>query len=290
MCYHDLRLNLSSDKAFMGSTHALSALAVLLGLVAFVPGFTAWAGLTNVALVVLAALVVTGFSLVPDLDNSSSSAKSALGVFGHGLSFLFIHSSRFIQTVIRTRRDDADPDPHRGFWHTIPAALLLGLGTLLLTQIPGELSIPVYGEVSWSWLMAFFICAVSVHLALAGLFTSFVKKVRKSSIVGELVAFVLSLLVTFSVFWFVPQDENYWWLAVAATLGVIVHILGDAFTTAGVPLLFPLSGWLKGKFWWTTRFTPMKAGGTGEKYIVIPLLALITIVALVKIIIELWPR
>ena len=288
MCYHDLRLNLSSDRAFMGATHALSGLAVLLGLVAFVPGFMEWAGLSSLALVILAALVVTGGSLLPDLDNSASSAKSALGIFGHALSFLFINSSRIIQTIVRTRRDDPDPNPHRGFWHTIPAALLIGVLTLLATQIPGKANVPLYGEVSISWLVALFITAVSAHLALAGLFNSAVKKIRKSSIVGELVAFVVSLGITAAIFWFVPHEGNFWWLAVAITLGVLVHIFGDAFTTAGVPLLFPLSGFIKGKFWWTTRFTPMKAGGTAEKFVVIPILSIVTLAAFVKIAVDIF--
>lgn len=288
MCYHDLKLNLSYDRAFMGATHALSGLAVLLALVAFVPGFMEWAGLSSLALVILAALVVTGGSLLPDLDNSQSSARSALGIFGHALSFLFINSSRIIQTIVRTRRDDPDPDPHRGFWHTIPAALLIGVLTLLATQIPGKTSIPIYGEVSISWLVALFITAVSTHLALAGLFNSAVKKIRKSSIVGELVAFVVSLGITAAIFWFVPHEENFWWLAVAITLGVLVHIFGDAFTTAGVPLLFPLSGFIKGKFWWTTRFTPMKAGGTAEKFGVIPILAIVAVAAFAKIAVDIF--
>lgn len=272
----------------MGATHALSATAILLGLVAFLPGFMEWAGLTSLALIVLAVLVATGGSLIPDLDNSASSAKSALGIFGHALSVFFIASSKVIQTLVRTRRDDPDPNPHRGFWHTIPAALLIGVVTLLLTQIPGKVSVPMFGEVTVSWLVALFITAVCTHLALAGLFSSAVKKIRKSSVVGELVAFVVSFGITLAVFWFVPHEGNYWWLAVAITLGVLIHIFGDAFTTAGVPLLFPLSGFIKGKFWWTTRFTPMKAGGVAEKFVVIPICALLTAVAFVKICMDLF--
>ncbi len=287
MCRDDLKL-VNTDRAFMGATHAVSGLAVLLALVAFVPGFIEWSGINSFALIALAAFVVAGGALIPDLDNSASSAKSALGIFGHGLSFIFINSSRVIQTVIRTRRDDPDPNPHRGFWHTIPAALLIGFLTLLATQIPGEATIPIYGHVSFSWIAALIICALSIHLAFAGLFGSFIRKVRKSSVVGELAALGIALVATGTIFWFLPKEGNFWWLAVAVTLGVIVHIFGDAFTTAGVPLLFPLSGFIKKKFWWNTRFTPMKAGGVAEKYVMLPIFSLIVVVSLAKIILELF--
>jgi len=287
MCSDDLKPR-TKDRAFMGATHAVSGLAVLLALVAFVPGFIEWSGINSMALIILTAFVVAGGALLPDLDNSASSAKSALGIFGHALSFVFINSSRVIQTVIRTRRDDADPNPHRGFWHTIPAALLFGFLTLLATQIPGKTTVPIYGEVTFSWISALVICALSVHLAFAGLFGTFIKKVRKSSIVGELAALGIALVATGTVFWFLPHNENFWWLSVAVTLGVLVHIFGDAFTTAGVPLLFPLSGFIKKKFWWNTRFTPMKAGGVAEKYVMLPIFSLIVVVSLAKIILELF--
>lgn len=283
MCLTDVKIK-GRDWGYMGATHALSALAIFFAFVAFWPQFREWAGLTGIAVIILAALVTVGGSLIPDLDNSASSAKSALGLVGNVLSVFFINSSKIIQTVLRTRRDDPDPNPHRGFWHTIPAALLLGGLTILATSIPGSLTIPFYGEVTWSWLVALVLAAVSIHLALAGLFNAQVKKIRKSSAIGELVAFVVSLALTATLFWFLPHEGDFWWLGFATALGVIIHILGDATTTAGVPLLFPISVFTHKKFWWTTRFSPIKAGGTVEKVILIPLFSLVTLISLAKII------
>ncbi len=267
----------------MGATHALSAAAAFLALVAFVPGFLKWAGFNSVAVVILAGLVLVGWSLFSDLDNSASTAKSSLGIFGHGLSFLLINSSRVIQTVVRTSRDDPDPNPHRGFWHTIPAALLLGFLTFLATSIPGSISLPFYGEVSFSWLIAFLICGISVHLALAGLFNSAVKKVRKGSAFGEIIAFGIALVLTGLLFNFIPKDESFAWLSLPVFLGVVAHILGDAFTTDGVPLFFPLSYFMHRKFWWKTRFTKMHAGGPAEKFVMIPLFGLLLLISVAKI-------
>lgn len=248
----------------MGVTHALSGLAIVLALVAFVPTFTVWAGWTTPAVVILAAFVVTGAALIPDLDNSVSTAKNSLGLLGEALSIFFRGTSRFIQTVVRTSRDDASPDPHRGFWHTIPAALILGGATWLLTGITKSIVLPVVGEVTYGWIGALVVAYISIHLAFAGLFSKVIKKVLSKGKSFEAVVVFAAIVATLAVFYSLPRDQNFWWLSVAVTIGMIAHILGDSFTTAGVPLLFPLSAPLKGKFWWTTRFSSMKAGGPGE--------------------------
>lgn len=289
MCYADMK-HVASDRAFMGTTHALSGFSVLLAIVAFFPGFAEWAGFTTVAVVILAALVTTGFSLIPDLDNSASTAKGAFGLLGDALSFLFVNSAILIQTLIRTRRDDATPNPHRGFWHTIPAALLLGGLVLLATSIPGSITLPLYGEVTISWLVALLLAMLSIHLAFAGLFGKAIKKVKRSGgLFGDLAAFGLALVTAAVLFWFIPHDASFWWLGVAAALGVVIHILGDAFTTAGVPILFPLSYFIHKKFWWNTRFLPIKAGGPVENFVFMPLFALLGVAALVKVVMDYMP-
>lgn len=271
------------DRAFMGTTHALSGFAVLLALVAFAPGFVEWAGFTTPAIIVLAAMVVAGSALVPDLDNSVSTARNTLGLMGQGLSIVFRGSSKAIQMTIRTPRDDANPDPHRGFWHTIPAALLLGFLTWILTAITTEVAIPIIGDVTIGWIGALVVTFLSIQLAFAGLFSKILRKALKGSASFETLIVTISILATTAIFWTIPKDQSFWWLSVAVALGALIHILGDAFTTAGVPLLFPLSGFIKGKFWWTTRFLPIKAGGTVENFVFMPLFALITIISLIWI-------
>jgi membrane-bound metal-dependent hydrolase YbcI (DUF457 family) len=264
----------------MGATHALSGLALFLALVAFVPDFVQWAGWTTPAVIALGALVVSGAALIPDLDNSVSTAKNSLGFLGYGLSIFFRESSRFMQMLFRTRRDDPTPDPHRGFWHTIPAALILGGLTWLATGITKVVTLPFVGEVTIGWLGALVIAYISIQLSFAGLFSKIIKKVLKGSKSFEAISVGVAILATVVIFWGIPHDQSFWWLSVAVTVGVLTHILGDAFTTAGVPLLFPLSAVLKGKFWWTTRFLPIKAGGTVENYVFVPLFALVTVVSL----------
>lgn len=273
------------DRGFMGPTHALSGFALILFLVAFVPGFVEWAGLTSAVTVVLASVVIAGAALLPDLDNTQSTARNSMGIIGLGLSNVFRSSSKLIQLAVRTPRDDKDPDPHRGFWHTIPAALILGLLTLALTGITALVPLP-FGEVTVGWIGAFVVTFVCIRLAFAGLFTRVIKKALKGTKAGDTVALVAALILSVGIFWLLPKDESFWWLSVVVALGAIIHILGDAFTTAGVPLFFPLSGFIKGKFWWKTRFLPIKAGGIVENYIFVPVFLIVALGSLAWIFIK----
>lgn len=273
-----------NEDGFMGYTHALSALAVLLMCVAFIPNFlTSIVGNDNVWVVIMFILAGIGASMIPDLDNTTSRAKSDLGFFGIVLSGVFRVTSTTIQTLIRTKRDDADPNPHRGFWHTIPAAILLGGLAFLATLIEAEITVPLFGTMSWGTLIAMLIVAVLTNLTLSTLFKEFMDKLRKSEIVGELIAAFVSLAISATLFYNIPKDENFWWLGVAVAMGMAIHILGDCFTTAGAPILFPFAAFIKGKFWWTTRFTKIKAGGPAEKMLFVPLFAILACVAIVKI-------
>jgi membrane-bound metal-dependent hydrolase YbcI (DUF457 family) len=268
----------------MGPTHALSAVAAMLAVVAFLPDVAQVVFTPYILPVIVAAGFVTaGASLIPDLDNTTSTSKNTLGVLGIGLSAFFRVSSAFLQTVIRTRRDDSSPDPHRGAWHTVPAALLLGFLTWLATTIPGEVTIPgLERTVTWGYVAAFILATTLTHLALAGLAGSAMRKVKKSGPLGELIALLISVGIMATLFFFMPTDVPFIWLGVAVAFGCFIHTLGDCFTTAGAPILFPLSGFIKKKFWWNTRFTSIRAGGPAEVLFVIVFVVVI-IISLIRI-------
>lgn len=269
-CYvnEKLETRTCSDRAFMGTTHALSAVAAFLAIVYFAPDFVSKAlGSNDPWVLILSIVVAAGASLVPDLDNTASTSKSSLGMLGTALSYIFRGSSRFIQTVVRTKRDDPTPNPHRGAWHTIPSALLLGYLTFLGTGLTKVITVPILGEVTWGTVFALLITFLMVHMALSGLAKKQMKKIKKTAIIGEALSFAVSLAFTVLIFINLPDDLNFWWLGISVAFGCFIHILGDTFTTAGTPILFPLSAVLKGKFWWTTRFTKMKVGEQTEKLI-----------------------
>lgn len=284
---HHMGTRTKSDDGFMGYTHAISALGITLACIAFVPGVVGNVLNTHNGWVFAAAiLAATGSVLIPDLDNTSSRAKSDLGPFGIVLSGLFRTTSTVLQTTIRTKRDDPDPNPHRGAWHTLPACLLLGFIVWMLTRIEGNITLLFLGNITWGAFFAFLILAVLVHLTLSTLTKEVMDKIKKSVAIGEIVALTVSAIIAVLIMTNIPIETDFWWLGVAVAFGSAIHVLGDCFTTAGAPILFPLSAVLRGKFWWTTRFLPIKAGGPVENYLFVPAFLVLSLVSLGKIVLD----
>lgn len=277
------------DNAFMGATHALSAVAVSLLLIAFIPKdmLVNFLNTDSVLAVLLCVFVAVGASLLPDLDNTTSTSINALGVVGKGLSVFFRTTSAFIQTTIRLPRDDSQPNPHRGFYHTIPASAGIGFLAYLATTIGGSINLPFIGEMKYGNLIALIIIWINIHLSFYGLFKPFMKKIeKKSGILGDAGVFVFSFFIVYTFFSLLPTDLNFWWVGVGIAVGMIIHILGDSCTTAGVPILFPLP--YKGKLWWNVRILPVKikAGGPIENYVMVPFFAVLSIISIVFIFIN----
>lgn len=273
-----------SSSGFMGYTHALSAFAVVLAVLAFAPQvFKGVIDVKSIPVVLMFVFTAVGASMVPDLDNTASRAKSDLGFFGVLLSGVFRVSSSVIQTTIRTKRDDPEPNPHRGFWHTIPAALLLGGLVVLGTNVKGHLTLPFAEKITWGDVIGLVVVFLMVHLTLSSIGKGVMDKIKKSNAIGEFIALGISIVITYSLFVLIPGDLSLWWLGVAVAGGMLIHIVGDTFTTAGTPILFPLSAVVKGKFWWTTRFLKIKAGGAFENIIFVPAFSIIIVVSLIKI-------
>lgn len=270
------------DGAFMGRTHATSAVAIFLMGVAFFPLVTEQLlGTDNIWLVVLAAIATAGASLLPDLDNTSSTSRNSLGPVGHIASEAFRVISTVVQTTIRTARDDAEPNPHRGFFHTIPASALVGAAIYFTTKMSGNVELPILGEMTYGHLMALLFSFMLFHLAVSGLAKPFMKKLGKQSVLGEGTTFLFSFAVVAAIFTQLPETVTYEWLGMAVFVGCVIHILGDAFTTSGVPILFPIPR--KGKMWWMVRLTSIKAGGVVENVLFVPFFTLLIMVSALRI-------
>lgn len=271
ICHH-------KDGGFMGVTHATSVLAIALMIVAFLPDFLGkYLMVSGLVITILFVMTSIGAGNLPDLDNSASRAKSDLGIFGGILSTVFRASSKTIQVLIKTKYDDPDPNPHRGFWHTIPAALLMGFGAYSLTLISFKITLPIFGEHTLGWFLALVISTVLIHLNLSTLAKHAMDQIKKSDVVGDILAILLSYGIAFSLFMNLPEEVNFIWLGVSVAFGMLIHIAGDLLTTAGVPVFFPLK--IKGKFWYNVRILPIKAGGAFEKYVFMPFFIILIIIA-----------
>jgi len=267
------------DKAFMGMTHSLSAVAIFMVLLAFFPHVLLWMTNTNEwSVLVLFFLVLAGGALLPDLDSPQSRAESSLGVLGKILNSIFRGLAKGVQTVIRSKRDEADPDPHRGLWHTPLMSIITGALVFAATRIDTAFEAAVFGKINVGFIFAFFITLVMTIMALEGLFTKDMKKLKKKhSNLGELYAIVLALAIVTFLFLQLPEGLNFWWLGVATAVGMLVHIFGDLMTTAGCPIFFPVK--IKGKMWWKVRIFPIKAGGATEKWFFTPMFITIIVVS-----------
>lgn len=277
---------LRDDRGFSGYTHALSGVAGALIFLTIIPLVSDIRfGFGSFWILVAFSVVVVGATLIPDLDNTSSTSRNSLGVLGIALSVVFRASSAFLQTVLRTRRDDPTPNPHRGFWHTGVSALLIGGIVYALSAISKELRIPVIGVDSYGDIFALFFVFLGIHLALEVFAKKFFKKIKSLLIVGEILAFIISAFLSILLLRLVgDQPSGFLWLAGAYTVGCLVHILGDCFTKYGAPIFFPITAFTKNKFWWNTRFAKMESGGDFEKTVVVMVLYVIIAISLIAFI------
>lgn len=277
---------------FMGVTHALSAVTVAGVAIGLFPRVvTGLWDVPTLALLVGFVASVAGWSMVPDLDNTSARAISDLGPVGRVLSFLFRESSSFVQGVTATkydRRSNNFPDPHRGLWHTIVGALVMG-GLVWLAVSAAVGSVTVWGvNVGVGALAASLFVGVSFHLAVSSLFKRAADRVKRGlGFLGDVVAFLLSLAVGFAVV-FVGSGQSLVWVPVAAVVGMLIHDLGDTCTTSGTPLFAPLVK-IRGKRWYSIRLSSIKAGGEVETHGIAPLLGLCAPVACVFALWRVWP-
>jgi hypothetical protein len=188
-------------------------------------------------LLVLAG-IAAGAALGPDIDHPNATATRALGTAVHKS----VHTlSKTVRWATSTRADRAaaaqweslgrDAD-HRALTHTGVSALVVGTAGFFLSLIPfGSVAVVALG----GWLVGNLVkrtTAPVVCIALTGL----------------------------AVMCSVPA----WMAASAVALGWLSHVLADACTMGGVPLMWPMRR--DGKRWKHTRFLGkmLRSGASSE--------------------------
>ena len=263
-----------TEQGFMGMTHALSACALVLALIAFAPLFMEKVlGVWQISFVALLCLALIGGALMPDLDNTNSSANSALGFVGDGISAVMRATAPIVKNMVHTKYDKDLDNPHRSFYHTGVSAILvggLGAAACAITGMTGKIC---------AMVLAF----IGAHVALSTLLKGSLKKAagKSNKIIGALLPLVFSLAVVAALWFTLPKTVPYWEIGVAFGLGWLVHILGDMCTTSGVPILWPVP--IRGKMWYDVRLLKIKAGGAVENVLFIPLFTIIIIISVVVI-------
>ena len=282
------RKNDDNDDGFMGYTHALSGVALSLGVLAFYPTFyhTVIGTSSTIALYILFILSYVGATSINDLDNSVSSAGNRLGPLGRILSIVFRGSSHLVQHATASKYDDPD-DPHRGFWHTTVGCLLMGAITVGLCGMSTRVEVLRY-HVTWGFILSGAICTMLVYLCLAIIGKDIFRHASHVSTIRDFVTLTIAIIVTVTCMAFIVHHDvgtmNFGWLGYAVGLGTFTHCIGDCFTKEGAPLLFPLK--IRGKRWWHIRFLYLTAGGAAENAIIVPLFLVISVVSLSTFIVQ----
>lgn len=279
VCFHDeiaksVRESMKTDDGFMGLTHALSAVALVLAVLAFAPAaFDAVFGKTDPWYMTLLCLVIVGGALMPDLDNTNSSAESALGFIGSGISAFMRATAPLIQGLLHTKYDKDLDNPHRGFYHSGVSAILAGALGYFLCSMPGRT-----GKIT-SLVLAF----IGVHIAVSTIAKKIIFKMKsKAGPIGFIVPLLISTGIVALLWRMLPVNVSYAKIGIAFGVGWLIHILGDMCTTQGVPILWPIP--IRGKMWWHVRLLPIKAGGVIENFVFIPLFLVIIGVSIVFIV------
>ena len=277
-----LRERMKSDAGLMGPTHALSAVAFALLVTWLASDFMFDTVLQSKDFIVFisAIIIIIGSALMPDLDAVKSTSINVLGFIGAGLSTAMRGFSSIVQGIIKGPYDKSS-DPHRGFWHTLVSAFLVGGLFAGLTSINVEVFTFRDNSITVATLIVLLILYISIKLALASLFKSFYNKNKNSS--GKLGMTIGAFAISVILVVLLPSNIDYTWVGGAVTFGWIAHLLGDMMTVSGVPILFPLK--IKGKRWWDIRLPlGIKAGGFIETAVLIPMFSIIIIVSLWNII------
>lgn len=230
----------------MGRPHALSGAAVWL--VAAPAASSAGLFHMPVQIWLSGAVVTAGAALAPDLDHGSNSfARGSLG------------------PVTRTFSNIVALGGHRKITHSwlgvfIATALLIaGISANRLTDA-------AWGETAAAIIPAAVIFFLfSFALAAAGLppyrIKSSMRFLGRAGIAAGATVGVVALV-----------NGDWGWLIFALPLGLVVHILGDAITIAGVPWLWPLGR--------DYRLARLRAGGPVERYLLTPIFIIVIMVSL----------
>lgn len=263
----------------MGKSHAMSASAIALSTVALGIG-PLDASTAPVSVIALYVAVAVGGSLWPDWDSHGSTVVRSFGIFGKGVHEVINAIGLLVYNLTRVKKYEKPKEGgHRTLFHTPAMAIVTGFAISGISMLPGTVDILDHtyavgqlGSLLVMWLF--------LHVGLAGLFEKQVKKARKTY--GPYILMIASLAATVAVSRFLPENERYWWLGIAAAGGIFIHILGDMITKMGIPMLWPLK--IHGKRWYDVSlpsFMRITAGGTFEQVVLFPLFVLITLVGAV---------
>lgn len=205
-----------------------------------VMGLAAWGG---VALLALSngldvsietwgacAAITAGAALLPDLDHPPATVSRAFGALSRGASHLVENISVGIYNMTRFSGDPHRDGGHRTFTHTAVFAAVAGVVTTALVSLDNP----------WiTGLLLFLFCGLGVR----GLLHEWDHRADTFVVIAG------SLIVTAECWrWVHAGEHRAQWCGLAVATGCLAHLVGDALTEDGCPILWPVP--LAGRLWY----------------------------------------
>lgn len=189
-----------------------------------------WGGPTSAVEALVFAGVTAGAALLPDLDTPQGTLARSFGVVSVGASHVVENTAQALYNLTKTSKDDPINNGHRTATHTIWFAMLAGAATAAIVTGFGK-----NGAVGVLFFM--------LGLAIRGLAPSWTKKQDWIVVTG------VSLVLALAVWAALPASAGHASLGMAVFVGCFAHLLGDAITKRGVPLLGGVIA-VNSRRWW----------------------------------------
>lgn len=274
-------------KGFMGKTHALMSI-MLMCICMLVPASifqkTFWLLKENILLFIVGLIVLVGGALLPDLDNSQSSAGSTLGPLGSICTIFMQSISSIFYTLYHGKNDRPPINQHRYFWHTTVVGIGFiclfwfglheGDGTLIdLIKSYDDIIMFLQDNVSLLFFIIILFMAVLVGSNMV------LSRIIKFFHLPKILNYILPTIVL--VYIFTISLSNVRILGICVGFGYLFHCLEDFFADTGCPLLWPIP--IKGRVWFRCKF-PITCTTGGLMNTIIDILILAIDIALIALI------
>lgn len=244
-------------KGFMGKTHALLSIMLMCICMLIPINFfkeTIWLLKDNILFFMVGLIVTVGGALLPDLDNSQSSAGSTLGFMGSICTIFMQSISSIVWTLFHGKGDRHPMTPHRYFWHTLLASgIILSLFIFgiengeetILSCIKSE-SISIFLQKHTILLFLIILVFMAVLCGSDMILYRLIKWFK----LPKALSYIIPVLVL--IYIFVIDITHLRILGICVGLGYLFHIIEDFFADSGCPLFFPIP--IKRKMWYRCNF------------------------------------
>lgn len=246
-----------------------------------------------------AAAVVAGWALWPDCDTLKSTVSTSLGIITKGLHHLVTTLCAAIYWATCTDADDQkNPKIHRGATHTWPGAVFMGLLIAVICIAYPRVGTPAILGISLHWAMRGLfvpnaidkkigksklkgksppvrILAHIQHWIGQRLKRTATKMMQRLPLPGKYLRSIgrsgtLGVCLGFAILGTEQTRalDTPWaaLLGAAATLGILVHMLGDGVTESGICWKFPFIDAKTGKRWEEIALPKWLAFKTGHAF------------------------